>query len=134
MPCSYEACGFLDTNAPIGFISELRSLDQGTLRVTYPGNDVYRLWRDGEGGIKGLFPDIANEAVSLMRHYMVTKEGTPIGLNVTRVPISENANTLVREEFGYSSSYTGDSPRGRLQSVGLCWGRICCVCAQPDDY
>ena len=78
--------------------------------MTYPGNDVYRLWRDSEGKIRGLFPDIASEAVSLIKNHIVTSTGTPADLDVIRVPISQNAESLVQEEFGYSSSYTGDSP------------------------
>lgn len=105
---SYETCGFVETFGPRRLLEELAEFNNGNpIRVSFPGNDAYRLYRTKDGEITGSFHEVFIGVQELIN--AVKQEPVPFQMDV---PITDAAKEFVRHEFGLDSSYTGAATGG----------------------
>ena len=101
---SYETCGYVETFGPRRVLEKLTDINGGSpIRLSYPGNDAYRLYRKPDGEVTGSFVEIFTGVQELIN--TVNKEPVPFQ---DGVPVKESAKQFVLDEFNVDSSYTGN--------------------------
>jgi hypothetical protein len=97
---SYETCGFVETFGPRRLLGKLNDINS-RIRISYPGNDAYRLYRRPDGRVSGSFVEVFNG----VQEYINTQNEEPVAL--MHIPIMDSAVQFVKDEFNVESSYTG---------------------------
>ena len=99
----------MDTFGPRLFEQNVQGrINRQTIRVTYPGDDAYRIWRPyGEPVTEAVSSTVTGSFVVAFEAAKNLMESYSTDLVFTEVPITQDRLDFVEEEFGYSSSYTG---------------------------